>query len=766
MATAGLSAFQLFKDKCSKKKNQKKENVENYLNREKNKRKQQQEEKAAKAAEESKGKNKKRKRKHPKKREEKEAERDAKLNQNVKRNVGLQRADVKKLEKMGSERSAGGGFMAHAQKKFDSKMGTKRKREEESDEEDDDDDDKEDDQKKSELETIFGKSVDKVQPGTYQHNRILITQEKMEAVVESTKTQRKEKNKRRRSNEAENKLERKKMKEDYAVENAPTGVKSILKNSGTASEPRPQIEEAKMKDEKLAQLSTIPGWRTLPAAADSADEGRKAFQWLISPVEPKRFFAKLWEKKPLLVKRKNDKYNNGWFSTSELDLILRKNSLLFGENIDVVTYSRSGKRETHNQEGRAYASVVWDYYQQGCSVRLLNPQTYSSRCWKMLSTLQEFFGCFVGANVYLTPPGSQGFAPHYDDIEAFVLQLEGKKHWRLYDPRSKNESLPRLSSPNFEQSDLGECILDTVLEPGDLLYFPRGIIHQADTQDENHSLHVTVSTYQKTAWADLFEKMIPQALAISIEDDDSEFRRGLPVGYLNHMGISNQDRDSVERQQFLKTVSSLFDKLKEAAMVDAGVDQMAKQFVYDSLPPCVGEEESRRSCRMAGEHWKDGRVGGVVELDPDTQVKLLRKHVLRLVMENDSVWVFYSADNLRTYHVRDPMCFEIAAEQAENVERLIQAYPDFVKIDDLPVGTLDEKITTITALYDRSLVLTKESLDTNCMYSDDDISSDDLEELDKVLVVENGEEEESSDDEDVPPEPVKIDGCDDDYDKE
>lgn len=36
---------------------------------------------------------------------------------------------------------------------------------------------------------------------------------------------------------------------------------------------------------------------------------------------------------------------------------------------------------------------------------------------------------------YLTPPGTQGFAPHYDDIEAFILQLEGKKHWRLYSPR-------------------------------------------------------------------------------------------------------------------------------------------------------------------------------------------------------------------------------------------------------------------------------------------------------------------------------------------
>ena len=36
---------------------------------------------------------------------------------------------------------------------------------------------------------------------------------------------------------------------------------------------------------------------------------------------------------------------------------------------------------------------------------------------------------------YLTPAGSQGFSPHYDDIEAFVMQLEGKKKWKLYQPR-------------------------------------------------------------------------------------------------------------------------------------------------------------------------------------------------------------------------------------------------------------------------------------------------------------------------------------------
>jgi len=808
MATTGMSAFQMFKNKAEQRQKQKKESVVSFIKAENEKKKKRKEE----LKEEAEKKGKKRRRGGKRKtREEKEAQRDEQLtrsvdkslaiqqankNQNKKKNnnknnnnnnsnnqspkspkrhLSMQKEDMEKLAAMGKST---GAFVSRARKKLEDKVGGKRKRDEEDDGEDDEPEEAHQSRAKSQMELIFGKSAEKVKPGSYQHNRIMITSEKMETIVEAAKGQKKKK-KKKENERVKMEMEAKEMgkgsmqqQQQQQQQLAPSASpKSILKKPP----PSPTPDASAERSSPSAPLNTIPGWRKLTAGADTEEEGMKAFEWLISPVEPKKFFNKLWEKKPLLVKRKSPDYNAGWLSTSELDLILRKNSLLFGENIDVVTYSRNGKRETHNPEGRAHASVVWDYYQQGCSVRLLNPQSYSGRCWKMLSTLQEFFGCFVGANVYLTPPGSQGFAPHYDDIEAFVLQLEGKKRWRLYDPRTPAEVLPRYSSANFEQSELGECILDTVLEPGDMLYFPRGVIHQAVTQDENHSLHITVSTYQKTTWADLFEKMIPHTLAAAVEED-VEFRRGLPIGYLNHLGIGNQDGETEQRLTFLKTVSKLFDKLKETALVDASVDQMAKDFLHDSLPPYVNDDHLRRSCRGAGEHWRaqEGRVGGVVELDPETGVKILTKKSLRIVMENDAVWVFYATENLRTWHKRDPMCFEIPADQAENVEALLHAYPEFVKIDDLPAGTQEEKLTTVNALYDRGLVVTQETLDSNWMYSDDD--SEDEEELGKVLVVdgdvesdeesgmeeEGGEEgrgdEEDYDEEDdeEPPEPVKI----------
>ncbi len=172
----------------------------------------------------------------------------------------------------------------------------------------------------------------------------------------------------------------------------------------------------------------------------------------------------------------------------------------------------------------------------------------------------------VGANVYLTPPGTQvrhycnsrkdsrqsskiiygiyvriyfllvqGFAPHYDDVEVFILQLEGRKRWRLYEPRNKQEELPRFSSPNFSPSEIGSPCQDVVLEAGDLLYFPRGTIHQGHCFEDVHSMHITISCHQTNTYGDLLHHLLPRALATAMEED-VDFRRGLPVDYLSYTG--------------------------------------------------------------------------------------------------------------------------------------------------------------------------------------------------------------------------------------
>ncbi|XP_060592333.1 ribosomal oxygenase 1-like [Ruditapes philippinarum] len=360
---------------------------------------------------------------------------------------------------------------------------------------------------------------------------------------------------------------------------------------------------------------------------------------------------------------------------------------------------------------------------------MLNPQTYSKNVWKMLSTLQEYFGCCVGANVYLTPPGTQGFAPHYDDIEAFILQLEGKKQWRLYNPRSKEETLPRTSSGNFDQSEIGSPVLDVILQAGDLLYFPRGTIHQGCALEDAHSLHITFSCFQKNTWSDLFQKLVPRALEIASEED-LEFREGLPIDYLQYTGVVNSDIECPERVAFTEKISRLLTRMiQNYCPVDSACDQLGKQFMHDSLPPVLSEVEKSCSVHGHGEKWDpvSKSVKGNTELEPDTMIKLIRKGCLRLVTEDDAIRVYHTMENARVYHGREMQFFEITAELAPAVEFLVHSYPEFTSVASLPADTVAEQVEIASMLYDKGLLITGEPLESmheNCDSSDENNCDD------------------------------------------
>lgn len=81
----------------------------------------------------------------------------------------------------------------------------------------------------------------------------------------------------------------------------------------------------------------------------------------------------------------------------------------------------------------------------------------------------------------------KGFNLHWDDQEAFILQIEGIKHWTVYPPTS---AYPFWNSDTVT-APAGEPVFDNVLERGSLLYIPRGWSHVAYPLDEP-SLHLTL----------------------------------------------------------------------------------------------------------------------------------------------------------------------------------------------------------------------------------------------------------------------------------
>ncbi|WVZ87515.1 hypothetical protein U9M48_034142 [Paspalum notatum var. saurae] len=141
-------------------------------------------------------------------------------------------------------------------------------------------------------------------------------------------------------------------------------------------------------------------------------------------------------------------------------------------------------------------------FKNGYSIALRGMEFRSEKVAAIASALADLFGQpSVGANIYFSPARSQGLARHYDDHCVLVWQLLGCKKWMFW-PNPK-PLLPRL----YEPFDPLNGTLDEnrgraeVLLEGDMMYLPRGYVHEARTDVResqadayaDFSLHLTLA---------------------------------------------------------------------------------------------------------------------------------------------------------------------------------------------------------------------------------------------------------------------------------
>jgi bifunctional lysine-specific demethylase and histidyl-hydroxylase NO66 len=159
------------------------------------------------------------------------------------------------------------------------------------------------------------------------------------------------------------------------------------------------------------------------------------------------------------------------------------------------------------------------------------------------SRLSAELGHPVQINSYLTPPQNQGFAPHYDTHDVFVLQVAGRKRWVVHRPVLTDP----LPGQDWEQHraevtarSAEPPLLDLVLQPGDALYLPRGFLHSAVAQGET-SIHLTVGVHPVTRHS-LLKHLLAEAAG------ESSLRASLPLGgdLADEARLADQLRETVQ----------------------------------------------------------------------------------------------------------------------------------------------------------------------------------------------------------------------------
>ncbi|MDQ3907600.1 MAG: cupin [Acidobacteriota bacterium] len=247
---------------------------------------------------------------------------------------------------------------------------------------------------------------------------------------------------------------------------------------------------------------------------------------LLEPCAPEEFLASSWGRGFRHVRGRAGKF-------SELMPWPRLNDILARHRLEPprLRLMRDGKPVAasdyirHTTGGakrkvtipRLRATELTDQLRAGATLILDAVDELHAPLTRLASALELAFRERIQINLYAGWRTSRGFDLHWDEHDVFILQVAGRKRWRVY-----GETRPSPVSDDIESAPrpTGPPLWEDALEDGDLLYIPRGCWHVAFPLDEP-TLHLTVGVHRRNG-LDLMRWLTGQLRA------SEAFRRDLP----------------------------------------------------------------------------------------------------------------------------------------------------------------------------------------------------------------------------------------------
>ena len=280
-----------------------------------------------------------------------------------------------------------------------------------------------------------------------------------------------------------------------------------------------------------------------------------ALRRCVEPVGEERFLADHWEREPLFVERDEPGRYDDLLSEAEVEQLITSGGLRYpgfrlvkaGATLSTSEYTLDIPWRPAGFTGTADIERIAAEWERGATIVLQGLHLHRPALGAFCRSLERTFGDPVQVNAYYTPRSAQGLPVHHDTHDVFVLQVAGAKRWLVYPPAFE---LPLKDQKySAEMRPPGSPVLDLVLQPGNMLYLPRGWLHEALTS-ESDSLHLTVGVNVVT-WLDAFRAALDDCAG------EVGFRRSIRNGDADDLfnALSSRlGRDDVERRAAEKLV--------------------------------------------------------------------------------------------------------------------------------------------------------------------------------------------------------------------
>lgn len=295
---------------------------------------------------------------------------------------------------------------------------------------------------------------------------------------------------------------------------------------------------------------------------------------ILAPVEVEEFLASCWSENWRYIPGTPDKFA-ALLPWPALNAILEQHRLdpprlrltREGKAVPADTYIsyQPNRRASGGAIPRVNAVQLTTHLRNGATLVLDAVDELQAPVTRLAESLERLFRVRVQVNAYAGWRTSHGFDLHWDDHDVFILQVAGRKDWKIYE-QTRRYPLAQDVEPATGKPE--KVLWEGQLTAGDLLYIPRGWWHVATPLDEP-TLHLTVGVNNPTA-ADFVSWYADRLRAAEV------VRRDIP-----HL------RSAVERAAFAEQVRAALLSEWRPELIDeylADLDAKARPRPHFALP--------------------------------------------------------------------------------------------------------------------------------------------------------------------------------------